>query len=270
LIYTQSILFMNLDIFQVDAFTDTVFGGNPAAVIPLNEWLSSKTMQAIAGENNLSETAFFVKSEDHFELRWFTPQIEVDLCGHATLASAHVLFRHLTYDNEQIRFQTKSGELTVQKSGKFYTMIFPQNRPERVSVPEGLLDALGIRSEEIYFKTDFMIVLENEASVKNIRPDFEKLKKIDTRGVIVTAPGDEFDFVSRFFAPAVGINEDPVTGSAHTLLTPFWADKLNKKSFSAAQLSARGGILQCRLHEEKVEITGKAVTYLTGSIELEE
>ena len=259
---------MNLKIFQVDAFTGNLFSGNPAAVVPLTEWLPSEKMQAIAGENNLSETAFFVEFGEFYELRWFTPETEVDLCGHATLAASHILFTHLNYKRDIIRFQTKSGELSVQKAGKFYSMNFPQNNPEKISVPEGLLDALDVDSKEIYFNTDYLVVLENEEKVKHVKPNFEKLKKIDTRGVIVTAPGDEFDFVSRFFAPAVGINEDPVTGSAHTLLTPLWSEKLGKTSFRAAQISKRGGIIHCRLKEERVELSGEAVTYLTGNIEL--
>lgn len=259
---------MNLKIFQVDAFTGNLFSGNPAAVVPLTEWLPLEKMQAIANENNLSETAFFVEDGEFFELRWFTPETEVDLCGHATLAAAHVLFSHLKYEREKIRFQTKSGELSVQKNGKFYSMNFPQNRPDKVPAPAALSEALDVDSKEIYFNTDYLIVLENEDMVKRVTPNFEKLKKVDTRGVIITAPGDEFDFVSRFFAPAVGINEDPVTGSAHTLLTPLWSEKLGKKSFRAVQISRRRGIIHCKMKEERVELSGEAVTYLTGNIEL--
>jgi len=259
---------MNVKIFQVDAFTATLFGGNPAAVIPLKEWLPAEKMQAIAEENNLSETAFFVETGEVYELRWFTPATEVDLCGHATLAAAHVLFSHLNYDSEEIRFETKSGELTVQKNGKFYSMNFPQNKPERVEPPVELLQALDIESDEVYFNTDYLVVLENEETVERVSPNFEKLKKVDTRGVIITAPGDDFDFVSRFFAPAVGINEDPVTGSAHTLLAPLWFEKLGKTGFRAAQVSGRGGIIDCRLIHNRVELTGEAITYLTGKIEL--
>jgi len=259
---------MNVKIFQVDAFTATLFAGNPAAVIPLKEWLPAEKMQVIAEENNLSETAFFVKTGEVYELRWFTPAIEVDLCGHATLAAAHVLFSHLNYDSEEIRFETKSGELTVQKNGKFYSMNFPQNKPERVEPPGELLEAMDIESDEVYFNTDYLVVLENEETVKRVSPNFEKLKKVATRGVIITAPGDDFDFVSRFFAPAVGINEDPVTGSAHTLLAPLWSEKLGKTGLRASQVSGRGGIIDCRLIDNRVELTGEAITYLTGKIEL--
>ncbi|MGF1671531.1 MAG: PhzF family phenazine biosynthesis protein [Balneolaceae bacterium] len=260
---------MDLKIYQVDAFTDEVFGGNPAAVIPLNHWLSVDLMQAIAAENNLSETAFFVPSDDGFDLRWFTPEVEVDLCGHATLAVAHVLFRHENYNEETINFDTKSGELIVNRTGKYLTMNFPATIPEKVDPPSGLLDALGVLSNEIYFKSDYLVLVESETELKILKPDFSKLKKIDTRGVIVTAPGSDYDFVSRFFAPAVGINEDPVTGSAHTMLTPFWSNRLGKSSFKAAQLSKRGGSLQCNLKGGRVELTGEAVTFFAGMIYLE-
>ncbi len=255
---------MKCSIFQVDAFTDHIFGGNPAAVCPLDNWLDDETMQKLAAENNLSETAFFVEKGEVFELRWFTPEVEVDLCGHATLAAAHVLFEHLAYDKTKIHFETKSGILIVQKEGDRLRMDFPTDDMPKVEPPAVLFQALGIRSDLVFATDDYMVVLENESQVKNLDPNFRILSEIDTRGVIVTAPGDEVDFVSRFFAPGAGIDEDPVTGSAHTKLTPYWAKRLGKKEMEARQISQRVGNLTCRYKGTRTEILGKAVTYMTG------
>jgi len=263
---------MELNIFQADAFTGKTFKGNPAAVIPLTKWLPVDIMQSIANENNLSETAFFVPAENetHYELRWFTPVTEVDLCGHATLAAAHILFNHLGYQKSKIEFITKSGELSVIQEGKYYSMNFPATRPEKTDPDPILLEALGLENADIFFNTDYLVIVENEEIVNSLSPDFSKLKEVKTRGVIVTAASEEYDFVSRFFAPAVGINEDPVTGSAHTLLTPYWAEKLNKKNMTAAQLSSRGGEIICNLNDKRVVLKGKAVTYMKGVIFMED
>lgn len=259
---------MNLKLFQVDAFSEKVFEGNPAAVCPLKEWLPDRQLQAIAAENNLSETAFFVKSGDTFRLRWFTPVAEVDLCGHATLASAWVLFEHLNYKQNEIIFDSNSGDLSVRMESGLLKMNFPVTKGNRVDLPVELLEALGISRGEAYRATDYMVVLEKEEEVKKLDPNYYLLKKIDTRGIIVTAPGKDFDFVSRFFAPALGIDEDPVTGSAHTMLAPYWAERLEKKALEARQVSKRGGTVYCTLLEDRVEIAGKAVTYMIGNIEL--
>lgn len=258
-----------MDIYQVDAFTDRVFEGNPAAVIPLEEWPESDIMQQIAAENNLSETAFFVKEEDEsYRLRWFTPKTEVNLCGHATLASAHVLFRHLGFSGDKITFQSNSGKLTVEQHDNSYWMNFPSNPPEAIPVPKLLPEAIGMIPLYTGVNTDMLVLLQDEEAVKSLKPDLLILKKMEVRGVIFTAPGNDVDFVSRFFAPSVGVPEDPVTGSAHTLLTPFWSKRLHKKKLNARQVSRRGGNLQCVQNEERVEIGGDAVTYLTGSISI--
>ncbi|MBO6622844.1 MAG: PhzF family phenazine biosynthesis protein [Balneola sp.] len=259
---------MKVPIFQVDAFTDRIFGGNPAAVCPLEEWLDEETMQHLAQENNLSETAFFVKNGDEYDLRWFTPEVEVDLCGHATLATAHVLFEHLGYDKDEIRFQTKSGLLTVKKEGERLMMDFPTDDMPQVDPPAVLFQALGIRSDHVFFTDDYMVVLDSEEDVQNIDPDFRLLSEVNARGVIVTAPGNEVDFVSRFFAPGAGIDEDPATGSAHTKLTPYWSRKLGKDILEARQISKRVGELTCRNKGDRTEILGNAVTYLIGEINI--
>ena len=259
---------MKVPIFQVDAFTDHIFGGNPAAVCPLEKWLDDETMQHLAQENHLSETAFFVKTEDEFEMRWFTPEVEVDLCGHATLATAHVLFEHLGYEKVEIRFQTKSGLLTVKKEGERLMMDFPTDDMPQVDPPAVLFQALGIRSDHVFFTDDYMVVLDSEEDVQNIDPDFRLLSEVNARGVIVTAPGNEVDFVSRFFAPGAGIDEDPATGSAHTKLTPYWSRKLGKDILEARQISKRVGELTCRNKGDRTEILGNAVTYLIGEINI--
>lgn len=259
---------MKQKLYQVDAFAGKLFEGNPAAVCPLSEWLPDITLQQIAMENNLSETAYFVQEEDGYRLRWFTPVAEVDLCGHATLASAHVLFEHLQYDRPEIEFSSNSGLLTVRKDGDLLVMNFPVSRGERVAHAEPLLEALGTDSDEVYRATDYLVVLKDEGQVRNLDPNFLQLNRIDTRGVIVTAPGGKFDFVSRFFAPAVGVNEDPVTGSAHTMLAPYWSDRLGKNELTARQVSKRGGTVYCKMRGDRVEISGEAITYLEGMIEI--
>ena len=259
---------MKIPIYQVDAFTSNLFGGNPAAVCPLTEWIDPGLMQNIAAENNLSETAFFVKKNDLYELRWFTPEIEVDLCGHATLATGHVLFNHLGYAEKEIRFETKSGRLTVTRSDDFISLDFPARPPEKADPPDRLIEGLGKKPLEVYKSRDYLALFETEKEVLSIQPDFKILEKLDALGIIITTRGDTSDFVSRFFAPGAGINEDPVTGSAHTTLVPFWAKKLNKTKFHAFQISKRGGELFCQLVGDRVLISGKAKTYLTGEIEI--
>jgi PhzF family phenazine biosynthesis protein len=260
-----------MEIYQADAFTDKIFSGNPAAVIPLEKWLSADVMQQIASENNLSETAFFVKQDDgEFEIRWFTPETEVNLCGHATLASAHVLFTHLGFDNDQIRFQSKSGLLTVEKKEGLYWMDFPSNPPQPIPVPKLIPEAIGTIPIYTGVNTDLLVLVQDEDTLEKMNPDLLILKKMEVRGVIVTAPADdkEIDFVSRFFAPAVGVPEDPVTGSAHTVLSPFWSKRLGKKKLIARQISKRGGIVHCEQKDNRVNIGGHAVTYLTGTIRI--
>lgn len=258
---------MKLTMYQVDAFTKNVFGGNPAAVCPLEKWLSSELMQKLAMENNLSETAFFVPEKDGFGLRWFTPTTEVDLCGHATLASAHVLFEHLAYSKKEINFYTKSGKLVVQKEGDRLMMDFPADKMEKVVAPPILLQSLGVKEADVYRSDDYMVILQNEEQVASLEPNFSMLGEVDARGVIVTALGETVDFVSRFFAPQSGVDEDPVTGSAHTKLIPYWVKRLGKNELEARQISKRGGELSCRLKGDRVEILGHAVTFLIGEIE---
>lgn len=253
----------------MDAFSDSLFSGNPAAVCPLDEWLPDELMQQIASENNLAETAFFVRQEDGYQIRWFTPLVEVDLCGHATLASAHVLFNHLNFPGDRIRFDSKSGPLYVSRSQEMITLDFPVAAFDRTGPPDGLSDALGVKITEVYQSTDYLVLLNSEDEVRDAHPDFSRLALIPARGIIITAPGESADFVSRFFAPAVGINEDPVTGSAHTFLVPFWSQRLGKTELTAKQISARGGVLYCKLRGDRVEISGRAVTYLEGILKLD-
>ncbi len=259
---------MKLKIYQVDAFTDKVFSGNPAAVCPLDQWLDDALMQNIAMENNLAETAFYVKSGNEYHIRWFTPTVEVDLCGHATLAAAFVLFNFENHTESEIRFlSSRSGELIVTKHGDSLTLNFPSDSVEPVELTSDLIAGFNLEPVEAYKgKTDFMLVFENESQVKELVPEIDLIAKIDARGIIVTAPGDTADFVSRFFAPQSGIDEDPVTGSAHTTLTPFWAKKLGKNELSAIQLSGRKGYLDCKFLNERVEISGQARLYLKGEI----
>ncbi|MGB3434270.1 PhzF family phenazine biosynthesis protein [Achromobacter sp.] len=257
-----------LDIYQVDAFTAAPFGGNPAAVVPLQAWLPDETLQRIAEENNLSETAYFVRKGDVYELRWFTPAVEVDLCGHATLASAWVLFEQLGATDDVLRFATRSGELQVRRAGDRLAMDFPAKQPEAQEIPPGLLQALGLPGAQAFCKTDdYLVAIDDEALIDALKPDFAALAAFDTRGVAVTAPSGKFDFVSRWFGPRVGVNEDPVTGSAHTSLAPYWARRLGKRSLSAQQGGARKGQLHCEvLDNGRVIISGHAALYMRGSI----
>lgn len=258
---------MKLPIYQVDAFATEIFEGNPAAVCPLDEWLPDDVMQNIAMENNLSETAFFVKQGDRYGLRWFTPAAEVDLCGHATLASAHVLFEHLGYEKEVIKFDSNSGELQVRKEGDRLVMDFPTSSLDEVEIPENLEEALGTAiSKTFRGNTDYLCVLQSEKQVRTLNPDINLLDQVEVRGIIITAPGAKTDFVSRFFAPAVGVDEDPVTGSAHTVLTPYWSNRLRKKELIARQVSKRGGTVYCKDNGDRVALSGEARTYLMGEI----
>lgn len=257
---------MSIRFFQVDAFADRPFSGNPAAVCPLPEWLPDELLQSIAEENNLSETAFFVEEEDGYRLRWFTPTVEVDLCGHATLASAFVLFEHLGFNGSVVRFRTLSGELPVTREGDLYALDFPARKPSRRELTRKLEQALRVEPEQVWQARDTMAVFENERQVRFITPDINLLSQLDTFAVIVTAPGDDCDFVSRFFAPAKGVFEDPVTGSAHTTLIPYWSERLGKTKLHARQISKRGGELWCELLGDRVKIAGRAVLFATGEI----
>jgi len=261
---------MRLPIYQVDAFTDSLFGGNPAAVCLLDKWLPDATMQAIAAENNLSETAFFIHDDNDYALRWFTPTTEVDLCGHATLASGHIVLRLLEPKRDSVSFHTlKAGTLVVGRNADMLVMDFPA-RPAAPSMPPpGLLAALGGTPREILSARDHLIVYDSAAEVAALDPDLAALAKVDCWAAIVTAPGDNgIDFVSRFFAPRQGVPEDPVTGSAHCTLVPYWAKRLNKTTLEARQISRRGGTLRCALRGDRVSIGGKAVVYLEGQIEV--
>jgi PhzF family phenazine biosynthesis protein len=257
---------MKYDIYQVDAFASRPFTGNPAAVVPLDKWLPDETMQLIALENNLSETAFFVRGDHGYDIRWFTPTFEIDLCGHATLASAHVLFNELDVNEEELRFQSKSGLLTVSREGDGMVLDFPSRPASPAEAPEGLFAAIGREPKEVLRSRDYMLVYESEDEIRNISPDFSALGGIKTHAVIVTAPGSDSDFVSRFFAPEAGINEDPVTGSSHCNLIPYWAERLGKTRMFARQLSPRGGEIYCELQGDRVRIGGTAVLYLKGEI----
>jgi PhzF family phenazine biosynthesis protein len=260
---------MKIQIYQVDAFTDKLFGGNPAGVCPLEEWLPDDIMQKIAMENNLSETAFFVDRFNDFEIRWFTPSTEVDLCGHGTLAAAHVIFNHLNYTDKKITFFSKSGILGVKKDNGQLILNFPRDSFEKVPVNNELYKGFGLKPAEAYKgKSDYMLVYSTQKEIEEMKPDFRLLNEAVARGVIITAKGDKVDFVSRFFAPRSGVLEDPVTGSAHTTLTPYWAEKLGKKELTALQLSKRRGKLKCRLLDDRVEIAGEAATYMIGEIEI--
>ncbi len=258
---------MKLRQYQIDAFARQVFQGNPAAVCPLEQWLDDALLQASAEENNLSETAFFVSIPQGYHLRWFTPVAEVDLCGHATLAAAHVLFEHLGHPGEMILFDTRSGPLTVSRRGDRLEMDFPARTPQPCPIPAALVEGLGQRPIEVLAADDYLAVFADEATVSALRPDFARLAKLDLRGVCATAPGRDADFVSRFFAPKFGIPEDPVTGSAHCELAPYWAARLGKTAFHARQRSQRGGDLYCRLNGDRVLLSGHAVTFMTAEID---
>jgi PhzF family phenazine biosynthesis protein len=262
---------MKIRLFQVDAFTSQLFSGNPAAVCPLEQWLPEDLMQNIAMENNLAETAFYVRQDDGFGIRWFTPTVEVDLCGHATLAAAFVIFELEEFDGKAVRFvSTRSGELTVTKNGDLLTLDFPSDAYTKADFTQEILAGFDLKPKEIYRgKTDIMLVFDTEEEIRNLQPDFTQLAKVPARGVIVTAAGEHCDFVSRFFAPQSGINEDPVTGSAHTTLTPYWFARTGKQVLHARQLSPRGGTLTCTYKDERVLISGNARLYLQGEIEID-
>jgi len=259
---------MKIPIYQIDAFTSEVFSGNPAAVCILDTWIDDEQLQSIATENNLSETAFLVRNKDGFDLRWFTPTTEVDLCGHATLASAFVLFAYQGWPAEKITFQTrKSGQLVVYNRSDLLEMDFPSRPVHRITSPAGLTKALGVAPEEIFGSAeDLLVVFKSETAVGEVQPDFGMLEQVECRGIIITARGDHSDFVSRFFAPRFGVPEDPVTGSAHCVLIPYWSSVLGKNDLHAFQVSKRGGELFCVNAGKRVKISGKATLYMEGTI----
>jgi PhzF family phenazine biosynthesis protein len=257
---------MKITFYQIDAFTSRVFSGNPAGVCLLESWLEDRTLQSIAAENNLSETAFLVSAGNDFELRWFTPKVEIDLCGHATLASAFAVFEYTGHDGVRVDFQTKSGNLSVQRKGDLLVMDFPSRPPVACPQPERLGEILGLPPVQVLRSRDLMAVYDDEEQIRRLKPDMDSVATLDCFGVIVTAPGKNNDFVSRFFAPNAGIPEDPVTGSAHCTLIPYWSERIGKKELHALQLSARGGELFCEDRGDRVSIGGHAVTYLSGSI----
>jgi PhzF family phenazine biosynthesis protein len=261
---------MRVSIYQVDAFTSRRFHGNPAAICPLEEWLPDATLQSIAAENNLAETAYFVRRDEGvYQLRWFTPEVEVDLCGHATLASAFVLFERLGFTGDRIGFDTRSGRLWVTREGPRLALDFPARPPEPCSVHAGLLEALGGSPLQVLAARDYVVVYKTADEVRALKPDMAALCGIDRFAVIVTAPGSDCDFVSRFFAPAKGVPEDPVTGSAHCTLIPYWASRLGRNTLFARQVSKRGGELYCELQGDRVRIAGEGVLYLEGTIEVD-
>ncbi len=263
---------MKIPIYQIDAFTEKVFGGNPAAVIPLDQWIETDTLQAIALENNLPETVYFVDKKDHFEIRWFTPELEMDLCGHATLAGAYVIFHHLSYDADSILFRSASGALTVSRDGDLITLDFPSRPGTWVDPPQALVKGLGGIPLQVLKSRDYLVIYASESEISTIEPDYNLLNQLDygTGGIIISAPGDSVDFVSRFFSPGSVIKEDPVTGSAHCTLIPYWRDKLGKSTLHARQISGRGGELFCVDAGDRVKISGRAKTYLIGAITLPE
>lgn len=259
---------MTLNIYQIDAFARNVFEGNPAAVVPLTQWLDDAILQKIAMENNLSETAFFVPEEGKWHIRWFTPTDEVDMCGHATLASAYVLYECMGFSGDEIVFFSRSGDLRVRREEEKFVMDFPTQLIERCAVPDEIREAFDAAPLECYRSMDYLLVFQNESDVKDAMPKFEKLRNIDARGVIITAESDEYDFVCRFFAPKIGVDEDPVTGSAFTQLIPYWNHVSSGTDFRAKQVSPRGGEVFCTLKGERIEIAGCAVKFLEGVIEL--
>ena len=258
---------MKLNVYQIDAFTDTIFKGNPACVVPLEKWLPDQTLLEIAKENAVAETAFFIDQKDFIQLRWFTPEIEMDLCGHATLATAHCLKTIHNYPQNKITFKTLSGDLTVFVENNLYTLEFPSRVPEDSELPNAICKSLNIQPQEVLKSRDYVLVYDTEEEVKNIEINrtFFDLINLNTGGVIVTAKGEECDFVSRFFTPQASILEDMVTGSAHCSLIPYWSKRLNKEKLIARQISSRGGTLFCQNNNKNVLITGKAVTYSIGN-----
>lgn len=263
---------MKIDLYQLDAFADKPFTGNPAAVCPLEDWLPDEVLQSIATENNLSETAFLIRDQRGvYDLRWFTPAAEVDLCGHATLASAHVVLHELDSSLDRVVFRTRSGSLFVEKNEDLLRMDFPSTPPQAVPVPEGLQEAIGILPRELYATDrDYVALLGSQQEVQDLEPNFVKLAKLPREGFMVTARGEQADFVSRFFAPALAVDEDPVTGSAHCALTPFWAGRLKRESLHARQLSPRGGTVHCTLAGDRVFLAGKVFAFMKGTISLPE
>lgn len=259
---------MTIPIYQVDAFTGTVFSGNPAAVCPLREWPEDSLLQAMAAENNLSETAFFIGGNGHYELRWFTPTTEVDLCGHATLAAAFIILIYFEESLAAVTFNTRSGPLKVERDGAMLVMDFPARPGSPCTAPQDLIDGLGVEPSEVLLARDYMAIYDSEDTIPSLEPNMECLLRLDGLGVIATAPGKKVDFVSRFFAPKAGVPEDPVTGSAHCTLVPYWSKRLNKKKLEARQLSKRGGELFCEDLGDRIKIAGRAVLYLEGMIHL--
>jgi PhzF family phenazine biosynthesis protein len=261
---------MKLPYYEVSAFTTNPFGGNPAGVCPLDAWLPDAILLGVAANNNLAETAFTVPRGTDFELRWFTPTVEMDLCGHATLAAASVLFHERGLGGDEVRFHSRSGLLTVTRAADLVTLDFPSRSPAPSDAPGALIHGLGAMPKEVFKARDYLAVYSNEAEVRALKPDFATLKTLDCLGIIATAPGNDCEFVSRFFAPGAGVEEDPVTGSAHCTLIPFWAQRLNKTKLFARQVSQRGGELFCELIGERVRIGGRATLYLRGVIQLPE
>jgi PhzF family phenazine biosynthesis protein len=257
---------MKIPFYQIDAFSGKVFSGNPAGVCLLDQWLPNDLLQSIAAENNLSETAFLVRKEGSFDLRWFTPKVEVDLCGHATLASGYVIFEFVDLGSKHVKFMSKSGSLSVERKDDLLFLDFPSRMPRSRQVPEGLETMLGAVPSEVLASRDLMAVFDHESAIRDMEPDLDAISRLDAFAVIVTAPGNHCDFVSRFFAPGAGVPEDPVTGSAHCTLVPYWAERLGKKELHAIQLSKRGGELFCTDKGDRVSIGGRAVTYLSGTI----
>jgi PhzF family phenazine biosynthesis protein len=260
---------MKLPLYQIDAFTSRMFGGNPAAVVLLDDWLPDATLGAIAAENNLAETAFVIPRGDVMPLRWFTPTVEVDLCGHATLATAHVLFRHVFPSAKRVSFDTRSGNLTVARDGELLSLDFPSRPGKATDVAASLVSSLGARPREVCLARDLLAIFDSESAVRDFQPDFGRIASIDAFGIIISAPGDAVDYVYRFFAPRQGIPEDPATGSANCTLVPYWAARLGKTELVARQLSARGGELRCTLRGDRVLIAGRTVEYLRGEITVE-
>lgn len=256
----------SIQIYQIDAFASEVFGGNPAAICPLDSWLDDDRMQAIAAENNLSETAFFVADGDGFRLRWFTPKVEVDLCGHATLAAGWLVMERLAPGRDEVRFATRSGDLYVRRDGDLMALDLPAAPGEKCMPPEALVRGLGAEPSETYRASNYMAVYDNEDAVVALDPDMAALEELYPSGVIASAPGREVDFVSRFFAPGHGIPEDPVTGSAHCTLVPYWSNRLGRQSLEARQISSRGGELRCKDLGPRVAIGGRAVLFMEGKV----
>ena len=259
---------MKLNIYQIDAFANKTLEGNPAAIIPLEEWLSDELMQAIAAENNLSETAYFVQTSSGFDIRWFTPVQEVNLCGHATLASSYIIFNILEYEKEEILFESKSGTLSVKQNDEWLEMNFPSQSPVECKIPQQIIGAFSEAPIECLKSEDYIVVFENEQQIINANPDFSLLSELNLRGVVITSRSEKYDFVSRCFAPKYGINEDPVTGSSFTQLMPYWSKKMNKINMNAKQVSKRGGEVKCVYLGDRVLISGKAAKYMSGTIEI--